>query len=339
MQYTLLSSTFLPELRRQAGSLKKGKLSCQYFVRKLHLEISPIIEGRCRKAEGCLKRNMKQSVVLLILLLLSTDLFSQNKQIIHLWPDKVPGETEAKHPPVVTENTKGNVTRLTDVTDPAIVVYPAKKENNNGAGVVVCPGGGYNILAIDKEGYEIAEWLNELGFSAFVLQYRVPDKKLGALQDAQRAIRIVRSKATDWNLNPDKLGIMGFSAGGSLSARASTMYLVNTYNAIDNVDSISCKPGYSLLIYPAYLDAGENRSLTPELAVTKDTPATFIFQTADDRLANSALVYAQALRDAKVPVELHLLPEGGHGYGMRPGSRAAETWPELAEIWLKLVFN
>jgi acetyl esterase/lipase len=282
---------------------------------------------------------MKQSVVLLILLLLSTDLFSQNKQIIHLWPDKVPGETEAKHPPVVTENTKGNVTRLTDITDPAIVVYPAKKENNNGAGVVVCPGGGYNILAIDKEGYEIAEWLNELGFSAFVLQYRVPQKQEGALQDAQRAIRIIRSKAKEWALDPNKLGVMGFSAGGSLSARASTKYDVKTYNEVDNTDKESCKPDFSLLIYPAYLDKGENRTLTPELKVDSETPPTFIFQTADDRLANSALIYAQALRDAKVPVELHLLPEGGHGYGMRPGSRAAETWPELAEIWLKLVFN
>jgi len=282
---------------------------------------------------------MKQSVVLLILLLLSTDLFSQNKQTIQLWPGKVPGETEAKHPPIQTDNTKGFVTRITDITDPAIVIYPAPAYNNNGAGVIICPGGGYNILAIDKEGYEIAEWLNTLGFSAFVLQYRVPKKQEGALQDAQRAIRIVRSRAEEWDLNPDKLGIMGFSAGGSLSARASTRYTDKTYNEVDNTDKESCKPDFSLLIYPAYLDKGENRTLTPELKVDSETPPTFIFQTADDRLANSALAYAQALRDAKVPVELHLLPEGGHGYGMRPGSRAAETWPELAEIWLKLIFN
>lgn len=281
---------------------------------------------------------MKIISTILILLVISFNLFSQNKKTIHLWPGQVPGETKAKHAPVKTDNTSGDVIRLTDITDPAIIVYPASKENNNGAGIVVCPGGGYNILAIDKEGYEIAEWLNKLGFSAFVLQYRVPKKEKGALQDVQRAIRIVRINAKKWNLNTDKLGVMGFSAGGSLSARASTMFNNKTYEGIDGIDETSCKPNFALLIYPAYLDAGEDRTLTPELSVNADTPPTFIFQTADDRLANSALVYAQALRDSKVPVELHLLPTGGHGYGMRPGNAAAETWPKLAEKWLLNLF-
>ena len=189
-----------------------------------------------------------------------------------------------------------------------------------------------------KEGYEIAEWLNKLGFTAAVLQYRVPKKQGGALQDVQRAIRIMKDRAETWNLNPDKVGVMGFSAGGSLSARASTMYEKDTYLRVDKTDELSCRPDFALLIYPAYLDQGENRSLTPELKVNENTPQTFIFQTADDRLANSALVYAGALRDAKVPVELHLLPEGGHGYGMRPGNEAAETWPVLAEKWLKKLY-
>lgn len=281
---------------------------------------------------------MKYIYSILILLFLSLNLFSQNKETIHLWPGKVPGETEAKHPPVQTDNTSGNVKRITDITDPALVVFPADKNNNNGAGMIVCPGGGYSILAIDKEGYEIAEWLNSLGFNAFVLQYRVPKKQEGALQDAQRAIRMVRAKAKNWGMNPDKIGIMGFSAGGSLSARANTMYNVKTYEAADKMDALSCKPNFSMLIYPAYLDKGENRSLTPELEVNAETPPTFIFQTSDDRLANSALVYAQALRDVKVPVELHLLPTGGHGYGMRPGLDAAETWPKLAEKWLRSLF-
>lgn len=281
---------------------------------------------------------MKNTIAIIVLLLLSNHIFAQQKIIIKLWPNDVPGETEAKHAPVKTDNTSGNVTRITDITDPALVVFPASADNNNGAGVVVCPGGAYNILAIDKEGYEIAEWLNTLGFSAFVLQYRVPKKQEGALQDVQRAIRIVRSRAQQWNLNPDKLGVMGFSAGGSLSARASTMYNKETYPKLDKKEDLSCRPDFALLIYPAYLDAGENRSLTPELAVNENTPPTFIFQTADDRLGNSALVYAGALRDAKVSVELHLLPEGGHGYGMRPGNYAAETWPNLAEKWLKKLF-
>lgn len=278
---------------------------------------------------------MKQIIIIQILLTLSFYSFSQNNEIIHLWPGKVPGEIKPKSEPVISDNTSGGVLRISEVTDPAIVVFPAKKENCNGFGVIVCPGGGYSKLALDKEGYEIAEWLNTLGFSAFVLQYRVPQKQEGALQDAQRAIRIVRSNAEQWNLIPSGIGIMGFSAGGSLSARASTIYDIETYKLVDNIDDVSCKPDFSLLIYPAYLDQGENRSLTPELKVNEKTPPTFIFQTADDRLANSALVYAQALRDAKVSIELHLLPNGGHGYGMRSGNTAAETWPPLAEKWLK----
>ena len=130
---------------------------------------------------------MKTISSILLFLMLFSNLFAQEKETIHLWPNNVPGETEPKHPPVKTDNTKGNVTRITDITDPALVVYPANANNNNGGGVIICPGGGYNILAIDKEGYEVAEWLNTLGFSAFVLQYRVPQKQEGALQDAQCA--------------------------------------------------------------------------------------------------------------------------------------------------------
>ncbi len=281
---------------------------------------------------------MKTLLVLVLSLSFSLHLFAQDKEIIHLWPGKVPNETEAKHKPVETDNNSGFVTRITDITDPAMVVFPAPKYNNKGVGVIVCPGGGYSILAIDKGGYEIAEWLNTLGYSAFVLQYRVPNKREGALMDAQRAVRIIRSRAQEWNINTDKIGIIGFSAGGSLSARTSTMYINNTYPKVDKLDSVSCKPDFALLIYPAYLDQGENRSLTPELQVNEYTPPTFIFQTADDKYANSALVYTQALRDAKVPVELHLLPNGGHGYGLRPGNVAAETWPGLAETWLKNLF-
>ncbi len=278
---------------------------------------------------------MKTLITITITFLLFLEGTAQEKVTIKLWPGTVPGENGAKHEPVVTDDTSGDVTRITDITDPAIIVFPANANNNNGAGIVVCPGGGYSILAIDKEGYEIAEWLNKLGFTAAVLQYRVPKKQEGALQDVQRAIRIMRSNADKWNLKPDKLGVMGFSAGGSLSARASTLYNTSTYPKVDEKEQLSCRPDFALLIYPAYLDQGENRSLTPELKVDSNTPPAFIFQTADDRLGNSSLVYTTALRDAKVPVELHLMSEGGHGYGMRTGNTAAETWPALAEIWLK----
>ena len=263
--------------------------------------------------------------------------YAQTQDTVRIWSGKVPGETEEKHAPVVSPNRDRNVTRLTDVTDPAFVVYEASPENSSGAGVVVCPGGGYHILAVDLEGYEIAEWLNSLGFTAFVLQYRVPQKQEGALQDVQRTLRIIRSRAEEWNIDPDKLGVLGFSAGGSLSARTSTRHNDTTYEPIDSADTLSCRPDFSLLIYPAYLDQGENRALTPELKVNENTPPMFIFATADDQYGNSALVMTTALRDHKVPVELHFLAEGGHGYGLRPGNVAAATWPPLAAQWLKKI--
>jgi acetyl esterase/lipase len=260
--------------------------------------------------------------------------FSQNKSMIYLWPGKVPGEVREKTIPSVDASKNDNVLRYSEVTNPAIEVRLADPANSNGAGVIVCPGGGYNILAYDKEGTEIAAWLNKLGYSAFVLQYRVPNKKDGALQDIQRAMRVIRSYAIQWNLNPEKLGVMGFSAGGSLSARASVLFNKKTYLSVDKADSLSCRPSFTILIYPAYLDQGPNLTLTPELQINKEVPKMFIFQTADDTYGNSALVMATALRNAKIPVELHLLQTGGHGYGLRPGNPAAETWPNLAANWL-----
>jgi len=281
---------------------------------------------------------MKQ-LLTFILLILTLNSFSQKKEIIDLWPGKVPAETKEKQPPVMDKPQNDNVVRFAEVTNPAIEVYLADPSINNKSAVIVCPGGAYRILAYDKEGTEIAVWLNKLGYSAFVLQYRIPDKKDGALQDAQRALRIVRKNALKWNIDPEKIGIMGFSAGGSLSARTSVLFNKRTYSPVDEADSLSCRPSFAMLIYPAYLDLGPDKTLTPELELTKNTPPIFIFQTADDPYGNSALVMAAALRDAKLPVELHLFPTGGHGYGLRPGKRAATAWPMLAEKWLQDIFH
>ena len=270
----------------------------------------------------------------ILLLLLSFCTFSQKKDIIWLWPGKVPGEVKEKQAPLIDTAGKDNVLRYDEVTNPAIEVWLPDPVIKNGSAIIVCPGGGYRILAYDKEGTEIAAWLNKLGFAAFVLQYRIPDKKEGALQDAQRALRIVRKDASKWSIDPEKIGIMGFSAGGSLSARASTLFNKRTYSPVDKADSLSCRPAFTMLIYPAYLDQGPNLTLTPELQLSKEVPPMYIFQTADDQYGNSALVMTSALRDAKLPVELHILPNGGHGYGLRPGSLAGVTWPLLAEKWL-----
>ena len=278
---------------------------------------------------------MKYHFIITLILSFSFSLSAQTRDTLYLWPHKVPGEAEVKHAPAQTDNTRGNVIRLTDINNPALVVFKPQRLADNHSAIIVCPGGGYKILAVDKEGYEIAQWLNKLGFTAFVLQYRVPDKQQGALNDIQRAIRLVRSKAADWKIDVHKVGVMGFSAGGSLCARASTRYNIDSYSKIDDIDNFSCRPDFTLLIYPAYLDQGKNRALTPELNVDKNTPSMFIFAAANDYHSNSALVIAGALRDNKVPVELHLLASGGHGYGMRFGNIAPETWPRLAEIWLK----
>ncbi len=281
---------------------------------------------------------MKQ-ILTVVLLFLSIIGFSQKDNLIYLWPGKVPGEIKEKQKPVIDTTRKDGVLRYSEVTNPAIEVWLPDAKTSNGAAVIICPGGGYVRLSYDKEGTEIAAWLNKQGYAAFVLSYRVPGKRAGAFQDAQRALRIVRSNASKWNINIDKIGIMGFSAGADVSARASILFNAKTYKPVDASDNVSCRPDFAMLIYPAYFDQGKNRSLTPDLKISNLTPPVFIFQAADDGLANSSLVMAGALRDAKIPVELHMVPKGGHGYGLRPGNAAAETWPGLAEKWLNHLYS
>lgn len=166
---------------------------------------------------------MKQ-ILTSILIFLSFTGFSQQKELLYLWPGKVPGEIKEKQKPVIDTTRKDGVLRYTEITNPAIEVWLPDAKASNGAAVIVCPGGGYVRLAYDKEGTEIASWLNKQGYAAFVLSYRVPNKRSGAFQDAQRALRIVRSNALKWNLNTDKIGIIGFSAGADVSARASILF-------------------------------------------------------------------------------------------------------------------
>jgi len=267
--------------------------------------------------------------------MLSSITYSQKNEVVHLWPGAVPGELKTKNPPVIAASQNDNILRISEVTDPAMEVFLPNPAESNRSAVIICPGGGYQILAYDLEGTEIAAWLNKLGYTAFILQYRVPEKKAGALQDIQRAIRIAKSNSLKWNIDADKIGVMGFSAGGSLSARAATLFNRKTYIPVDRSDSLSCRPSFMMLIYPASLDLGPDHTLTPELEMSKDVPPAFIFQTADDPYGNSSLVMAAAMRNAKLPVELHMLADGGHGYGLRPGMTAAETWPVMAGNWLR----
>ncbi len=278
---------------------------------------------------------MRPPLLILFLPFLLGTVYSQDYETIELWPQGVPGQSEGKAPSLLSEDKGDGITRLRQVTNPTLRVYEANPDSKNGAAVIVCPGGGYHILAIDKEGYEIGEWLSEIGYTAFVLQYRVPKNRAGALQDVQRAVRCVRGMSEERGLSASKIGVLGFSAGGSLGARLCSRYREELYPSVDEWDRLSARPDFTALLYPAYLDQGPNESLTPELVITKKTPPTFLFVTADDRFVKSSLVMSSALSASKVPFELHVLPRGGHGYGMRPGNPAAEAWPQLCADWLK----
>jgi acetyl esterase/lipase len=260
---------------------------------------------------------------------------------IPLWPNGAPGEAgdlgpEGTLPPRPNDTT----IRIENVSQPTITVYPPPKGKNCGTAVVICPGGAYNILAWNKEGTEAAEWLNTLGVTGIVLKYRVPVRKhrerhAAPLEDVQRAMGLVRQRANDWGVDPKRVGLLGFSAGGHLAAVASTNFERRSYDVIDDSDRQSCRPDFTLLIYPGYLVDQENR-LAPELKITADTPRTFIAMTEDDGIrVECGLFYYLALKEAKVPAEMHLYPSGGHGYGLRPSSHLVSTWPARAGDWLK----
>jgi acetyl esterase/lipase len=207
--------------------------------------------------------------------------------------------------------------------------------------VVVCPGGGYEILAMDLEGTEVCQWLNSVGITAVLLKYRVPsqngsERHTAPLQDVQRALGVIRYRAAEWQINPRHIGIMGFSAGGHLAAAASTRFGQRDYEAVDESDGVSCRPDFAMLIYPAYLIRQKGPELQPELTVTSNTPPTFLVQTEDDPLpVENSLFYYLALKNGNVPAELHLFTEGGHGYGLRRSNQAVMSWPKRAEEWMR----
>jgi acetyl esterase/lipase len=206
----------------------------------------------------------------------------------------------------------------------------------------VCPGGGYNILAYDLEGTEVCRWLNSVGVTGVLLKYRVPARKglerhTAALQDVQRAIGIVRSRAGEWKIDPKRVGVLGFSAGGHLAAAVSNNYAERTYPAVDDADKQSCRPDFALLIYPAYLAQKEDLSkLSPEMKVTAQTSPAFLVMTQDDPIKmENVYTYATALKYAKVPAEVHVYATGGHGYGLRPTANPVSHWPQRAAEWLE----
>lgn len=301
---------------------------------------------------------MKSKSLLLPLLLSITSATAQD-MTVKLWPEGIPGakKSDTYHEEIVMNDR--DLPRVSKVTDPELLVYLPPKEKATGAAVVICPGGGYGILAIDHEGYDIAEWLNEMGIAGIILKYRLPsdeimeDRSVGPLQDAQEAIRTVRRKAAEWSLSPDKIGVMGFSAGGHLAGTASTMYTERVYTSKDN---ISARPDFSLLIYgvlsmqEGITHGGSKKSLlgdkpgkdktdrfSNELRVDTKTPPAFLVHSLDDDAVpvENSIRYYQALRKAGVTGELHIYESGGHGYGLAPNGATESMWPEACKAWMK----
>lgn len=245
---------------------------------------------------------------------------------------------------------------VTNVSQPTMTVY-SPTGTNTGVAMVVFPGGGYQVLAMDLEGTEICDWLNSKGITGVLLKYRVPVKREGpygestpALQDAQRTLSLVRYHAAEWHIDPHKIGVIGFSAGGHMVAATSTHYPKRSYRAVDAADQESCRPDFAIAVFPGHLTLGNPRDpqtwkgpgdlkLNPNIPVTSNTPPTFLLQAQNDPVddVRNSMAYSIALRNAKVPVELHLYAEGGHAFGLRRTKFPITEWPQLLEKWLRTI--
>jgi acetyl esterase/lipase len=282
------------------------------------------------------------------LVCLSAPLRAQQQTIV-LWPNGTPEPSHTPGPeydPTTDANriVSGKVTvRFTNVSKPTLAIYLADPAKNTQAAAVVFPGGGYDHLAYNIEGTEVCAWLNSIGVNCAVLKYRVPEKgrfpdNPEDLEDAQQAMRIVRSHASEWKIDPERIGVVGFSAGGNLAALLSTQFRYQGKNV--QPSSISARPNFQMVIYPGGLRAkGDETKLDPTFQPTPEVPPTFLLQAENDVTAHveTSLVYFQALKDAKIPAELHVYTLGGHGFGLRPTELPISQWPKLAEVWLQTI--
>jgi len=302
---------------------------------------------------------MKPSLFLAFLcIVVSTATLSGQTKVIDIWQGKVPGAITNPNYKQFVDSAE-NWIKMRHVTDPSLDMYPAPADKSTGTAVIICPGGGYWGLAIAHEGAQIAVWFNSMGITAFVLKFRLPDnaimvdKSIAPLQDAQEAMRIIRRHAKEWNINPGKIGIMGFSAGGHLASTLSTHFSEKIYEI---KDATSARPDFSILIYPVVsMDStithlgsrinllGTNptqelvKCFSNELQVTEQTPPAFLIHSLDDNVVpvQNSINYALALKKFKTPCELHIYESGGHGYGMGQSNDTESSWPEACKRWLK----
>ena len=279
---------------------------------------------------------------------------ADNPLVVELWPGSVPDEVRdlgaersVMSPQLdrkqveVTESTK----MVTNVSKPSVTVCRPATEKNTGTAMLICPGGGYWNLYWQLEGEEVATWLNSLGVTGIILKYRVPrhpDEPKGEparrpLQDAQRAVSLVRSQAREWGIHPQRIGMVGFSAGGHLAIATATSFEKRTYEPIDQVDRISCRPDFAILAYPGYLKAKDKDELAPGLRIPTDTPPIFLAHGGDDLISppqHSVLMYL-ALKQAGVPAELHVYATAAHDFGVRASDHPCSTWTDACAHWLR----
>ncbi len=306
----------------------------------------------------------KRLILLSFLFSLSGILLTSNmnaqQQELKLWPKGVPGAIKNKEYKESPIDGRGRENRYIKVSDPTIKVFLPEKDKATGAAILICPGGGYSCLAYDHEGFILAEWLNKQGIAGILLKYRLPSdeimehKEVGPLQDAQQAMRMIRNNAKQWNLDPDKIGVIGFSAGGHLASTISTQFDRKVYKT---KDTTSARPDFSVLVYPVismkdgvtHRGSRENligkspsedmiNQYSNELQITKNTPITFMIHSADDGAVpiQNSLGYFKALQDNKVASEIHIFEKGGHGYGMREVKETHKQWQSLMLEWLKM---
>lgn len=290
---------------------------------------------------------MKLSALALLLVAICTaSLGAAEPPVIGVWPEgRVPGEPSGIGDEMEEPQKPGQreVKRITNVTRPTLTIFAAPKETNTGTAVLIAPGGGYNILAWDLEGTEVAQWLNSIGVTGVVLKYRVPrrpgkekEEPVESWQDAQRAMSLIRSGAKEFGIDPHKIGMLGFSAGGHLTAKTSTTFGKRSYEHVDDIDEVSSRPDFTVLIYPAYLVEKDATAIKPEFPISKETPPAFIAHAGDDPVTpESSLFYYLALKRAGVPAELHIYSTGGHGFGLRDSPSPSHTWPKRCEEWLR----
>ena len=289
--------------------------------------------------------NLPSPLFFPIIFLVASTVVAEQPEI-QIWPGALPADSVTLDDEVIAQaKAKASGDYVTYVDRATLTPFPAPPEKANGCAVVICPGGGYNLLAWPKEGTEVAEWFNSIGVTAFVLKYRVPRRipekiHWEPMQDVQRAIRVVRRDAVKWNIDPQRIGTLGFSAGGHLTVMAGVQYKTKCYERMDEADDISARPDFLCPIYCAYLGDGyddqKEAKLGALVTVTAETPPTFMAVTWDDakRGAQSALLFAK-LQQHGVPAELHAYTKGGHGYGMRPSKDPVSKWNEHLHAWLK----